>query len=379
MKLKGIQRVGITLSLVIPYCLFAGTTASFPAKLNFSGFIDGSYNHLSQSNRFISGINDRVYDLNENGFTLQQLAGTVDYLNSSGFGVYFNGMVGRDSILTNAYGLGTWTSSPDFGVDLTQAYFQMNPSSKLSIIIGKFTTIACFETIAPISNLNFSRSILFGYGTPFTAIGGRATYQATDKLKLIAGVNDGWDTITDYSRGQTVELQAGYTINSTLSFALTGYNGVQRIIDRTSQGPTGSRTLIDFVGTINATEKLSFNINYDYAWQTRALLADGEIGKAKWNGIAGYANYTFNEYWRGTVRGEVFNDDGGFRTGVYQRWKELTLTLAFIPQKLADQMEIRGEVRNDFSNVASFANKVPFYAPHNRQHSYAVEVFYKFA
>src|SRR5688500_1795642 len=75
--------------------------------IDFSGFIDGSYNYLSQSNLFISNVYDRVYDLNENGVTLQQAAGTVSYLPKVGIGGLLNAMVGRDSIVSNAYGMGT--------------------------------------------------------------------------------------------------------------------------------------------------------------------------------------------------------------------------------------------------------------------------------
>lgn len=363
--------------LLLSHASYAGTLDADKAKpkINFSGFIDGSYNYLSQSNLFTSGVYDRVYDLQENGFTLQQAAATASYLPEEGIGFLLNGMVGRDSIVSNAYGMGYWTRSPDFGVDVTQAFIQLAHGA-LTFDIGKFTTLNGVETIAPITDTNFSRSILFGYAGPFTATGVRANYQASEKLKLIAGIDDGWDTVTDWTRGKTVELNASYIFNSLFTLALTGYNGQQRVVDRTSYGETGARTLIDVAGTFTLTKKLTAIINYDYAWQNLALLSDGTLGKAKWNGVAGYFNYSWTDSWRTSLRGEYFNDTQGFRTGVAQAWKEVTLTLAYVPA-CNKNFEIRGEVRRDFSNVDSFLNKNDD-GSKNHQQSFAVEAFYKF-
>lgn len=344
-------------------------------KIDFSGFIDGSYNHLSQSNLFTSGTYDRVYDLQENGFTLQQLAGTASYLPTNGIGFFLNGMIGRDAIVSNAYGMGTWISSPDFGVDLTQAYLRYGHGS-FTLDGGKYTTLNGVETIAPITDTNFSRAILFGYAGPFTATGARATWQTNDKLKLAFGLNDGWDTIRDWDRGVTAELNGSYIFNPLFTLGMTSYIGKQRVVDRTSVGPTGTRTLIDVVGTFTLTKQLNVNINYDYAWQTLASLPNDTLARATWTGVAGYLNYTFNDAWRTSLRGEYFADEQGFRTGVAQDWKEVTLTLAYVPTRIKN-LEIRGEVRRDFSNVASFANKNND-GSNDVQQSFALEAFYKF-
>lgn len=347
-----------------------------PGPLVFTGFVDGSYNYLEQSNLFTSGVFDRVYDLNENGFTLQQLAGTFSYLPAEGFGVLVNGMIGRDAIGTNAYGLGTWTGSPDFGVDLTQFYAQYTHST-LTVDVGRFVALNGYEVIAPINDTNFSRSILFGYAGPFTVAGIRASWQATDKLKLMLGANDGWDTITDFTRGATIELSGSYAFTPKFSLALTGYSGKQRVVDRTSTGPDGTRSLLDIVSSYNVTDNLTLALNYDYGWQTNALLASGVLGEAIWDGIAGYVNYKFSDAWRTSVRGEIFDDRGGYRTGVNQDWKEITLTFAYIPPTCKD-LEIRAEARHDFSNVPSFFNK-NLIGSKNYQQSFALEAFYKFA
>ena len=111
------------------------------------------------------------------------------------------------------------------------------------------------------------------------------------------------------------------------------------------------RNLYDLVATINATDKLAFVLNYDYGTQENATLPSGLTGKAKWDGLAAYANYQFNDQWRISLRGEYFNDTDGFRTGIAQKWKEGTFTVAYMPTK---HVELRAEVRKDKSDKPAF-------------------------
>jgi hypothetical protein len=103
-------------------------------------------------------------------------------------------------------------------------------------------------------------------------------------------------------------------------------------------------------------------------------LPSGIISKAIWQGIAGYANYKFNSKWRVSVRGEGFNDQDGYRTGVAQKWEEVTFTVAYSPIK---NLELRAETRHDFSNVNSFVDSNGVTVS-NDQQSYALEGVYAF-
>ena len=95
---------------------------------------------------------------------------------------------------------------------------------------------------------------------------------------------------------------------------------------------------------------------------------------SKWNGFAGYANYQFNDQWRLSARAETFNDKQGYRTGVVQKWTEGTLTVAWLPTK---PIELRGEVRRDHSNVASFLDRNGVTGRSNNS-SYGLQFLYKF-
>lgn len=353
MKLKA-SHVAIAISLLFAGNVFAQTSTHMPASaaeggLDFSGYVDASYNRLSQSNAFTSGTANRVFDLKPKGLALQQLAFTLAKQPKEGFGFLLNATGGRDADVINAYGLGFGKQNK---IDLTQAFAQY-ATGPLTVIGGKFVTMAGAEVIKSPANPNFSRSILFGYAIPFTHTGVRATYAVDDALNVMAGVNNGWDNFRDTNNGKTLELGMTYAPSKAYSLGAQAYSGKERVGGLTNAGPEGTRNLIDLVGTFNATEQLTFIVNYDYGSQKNATLAAGNSGTAKWSGIAGYANYQINGQWRLSGRVEYFDDKDGYRTGVAQKWKEATLTVGYMPIKA---LELRAEVRADSSNVASFVN-----------------------
>lgn len=101
----------------------------------------------------------------------------------------------------------------------------------------------------------------------------------------------------------------------------------------------------------------------------QTLLPNNIIDNSIWDGLAAYYYYQFNDQWHTSIRGEVFDDREGYRTGVKQCWKELTMTLVYTPIK---HLEFRLETRRDFSNVNSFF-KSHQVGSTNYQQSYALE------
>lgn len=351
----------------------SATAEKPPSDINFSAYLDTSYNHLQRKNIFSSDVFDRVYDLKENGFTLHQAAFTLGKQPKAGFGGLVNFLVGRDANTTAAYGMHTDTGK-EFGFDLVQGYLQYATGS-LTVIGGKFVSLAGAETINPTTDTNFSRSILFGFAEPATHTGFRGTYTLNEQFCFIAGVNNGWDSIRDTGRDPTLELGMVYNPDPLFSLAIQGYSGEQRVVDRTHSGPKGRRTLIDMVATVNPTDKLSLVANMDYATQAHAILQEGDSDRATWEGIAGYVNYKLTDQWRTSLRGEHFNDKKGYRTGITQRWKEITLTVGYSP---ISSLELRAETRRDFSNHDVFISHEGETIRDNNQ-SYALEAIYRFA
>ncbi len=353
--MKSVVRKTIPVVLVsLAGATFAQTPGHAPAAeaesgWEFSGYVDASYNRLSQSNAFTSGTASRVFDLKQQGAALQQLAFTLALQPKAGLGGLLNLTGGQDADVINAYGLGLGNKNK---IDLTQAFVQY-ATGPWTVIGGKFVTMAGAEVIKSPANPNFSRSILFGYAIPYTHTGARVTYAADDTLNLMVGINNGWDTFQDTNSAKTLELGLTYAPSKTYSLGVQAYTGKERVGGLTDTGAEGMRNLIDLVGIFNATEQLTLIVNFDYGSQENATLAAGNNGTAKWSGIAGYANYQINEQWRLSGRVEYLDDKDGYRTGVVQKWKEATLTVGYMPIKA---LELRAELRADSSNVASFVN-----------------------
>jgi len=382
--MKKLTQALITASLLSISALVLGGEPTAPAKpkvpvpalqdvldawgLTLNGYIDVSYSYLSGNGFFTSGtpgVNgtpDRVFDNQHSAFTVHQAAFTLAKQPKEGFGGLVNVTAGEDADVIAPYNQNPGSTSK---FDLTQAYVQYG-WKQLTAIGGKFVTLAGAEVINPTADVNFSRSILFGYAIPFTHTGVRGTYAVNDALSLILGLNNGWDDLQDTNGNKTIEAGATYAPTKSLSFSAAGYFGNEKLCGSSCGGtgqpsaqnsPGGYRGLVDLIGTFNATDKLAFTLNYDFGWQDNAgapnlanggapFDADGN-GVATWNGIAGYGSYQFTDQWRGVVRLEYFDDKDGYRTGVKQQWKEMTYTLAYLP---TSNFEMRAEYRYDWSN-----------------------------
>ena len=242
--------------------------------------------------------------------------------------------------------------------DVTQLYAGVS-SGPFALQAGKFATLAGAEVIEDPANANISRSILFGYAIPFTHTGARLTYTPTSLWTVIAGVNNGWDNLKGPGGPRTAELGLAYN-GAVFSLAAQSYLGMERFSNAmwsaTGDSPAGHRALLDVVGTYHATPKLTFVGNFDTGRQTAVPLLDaagavvpipGGLGIATWNGFAGYATYQITSKFSAALRGETFNDRGGYRTGFDQQWSEATLTLAYAPSA---PVVFRLEGRSDHSN-----------------------------
>jgi len=330
-----------------------------------TGYLDIAYEWMTTSGTFQStsfdshgnsilvpgGANSRVFDYEHNSFNVQQAAITVAKQPTEGFGALVNLTAGKDASTIRSYD----ENMNDF--DVTQAFLQY-AHGPLTIIGGKFVTLAGAETINPTTDTNYSRSILFGYAIPFTHTGVRATYAVNDQLSLILGVNNGWDQLKDENTQKTAEAGVSFTPNKMLSFSAQGYSGTEQVA---GAGDThqGTRNLVDLVATVNVSDQLTIIINPDWGTQDDAVdltTAPSAANmdprkKATWWGVAGYVNYQLSDQWRVSFRAEYFDDKDGYRTGVIQKWKEGTLTLAYMPTK---SVELRAEVRGDKSDQNSF-------------------------
>ncbi len=315
-----------------------------------TGYVDAAYEYQSGAGLFSSGVPDRVFDARSNSFALHQAALTIAKQPKEGWGAVVNLTAGQDAEVIKSYPI---TGGSNF--DLTQAFVQY-ATGPLTVVLGKYVTLAGAEVIAPNGDTNFSRSILFGYAIPFTHTGLRATYALSDQLSLVLGVNNGWDQVSDANKQKTLEYGLTYTPLKTVTLVVDGYAGKEPLgfANNVPTAAQGQRFLVDVVATWSATDKLTLVLNYDNG-QQKDDTAGAAIGTYKWDGLAGYANYQFTSQWSVSVRGEYFDDKNGYRTGVVdpvsgagQKWKEATVTFGYSPTA---NFELRLEGRYDKSNI----------------------------
>ena len=353
------------------------------AGVSVHGYVDAAYSWLSGTGSFTSGTADRVFDTEANSFNLHQAALIAAYQPSEGFGGMVNLTAGRDARIIQSYG----ESSSNF--DVTQAFAQY-AHGPLTIIGGKFVTLAGAEVISSTADTNYSRSILFGYAIPFSHTGVRVVYAATGTVSITLGLNNGWDQLQAAQKQKTAEAAVTYTPNKVFSVVVDGYSGVTDIAPSGVSsgfplGTQGRRDLIDAVATYNATSQLTLILNADWADQEHGVVrADGSLGTAAWYGVAGYLDYQVDPQWAVSVRGEVFDDRDGYRTGIAggQTWSEGTLTLRYLPDA---HFELRAEGRYDHANGdhfvddgVAFTTSAGAAGTRNNQASLGLEGIFKF-
>jgi hypothetical protein len=296
------------------------------AGLTVSGYVAASY---YASNGYPANIHQ--FDVEHNTFQLDQAGLTVAYQPKEGFGALVDLMAGEDARILHLA-----EDGHDNTVDIRQAFLQY-ATGPLTIMAGKFVTLAGAEVINPTLNTNFSRSLLFFDSEPLTHTGIRATYALTGEITATAGINNGWNTTSTSYGSKTGELGLAYAPASKLfSVAANAYFGKAELYD-------AEKTLVDLVGTYNVNSQLSIVLNFD--WDQQKFIDDTS---ASWHAAALYVNYAITDQWRVSVRGEYLDDQDGFATGAVQTLKEGTITFGYAP---VSNFELRAEVRYDKSGA----------------------------
>jgi hypothetical protein len=328
----------------------AAPTAAEPAKpapgtlagvldasgITATGYVAASYYHSNGYSTY------HQFDNKHDSFQLDQAALTITFQPKEGFGALVNVAAGEDMKILNA----AEGSNPNT-FDVVQGFVQY-ATGPLTVIAGKYVTLAGAEVIAPTGNTNFSRSLLF-FAEPLTHTGIRATYAVSDTLSVVAGANNGWNySSLSTSGSKTAELGVTWTPSKTFSLTAQAYVGKDPTFD-------AQRTLVDAVATYSATDALTFILSYDWGKQQQHPAGDPDLD---WNGAAFYTNYALNDQWRLSLRLEYLDDKEGFVSGLLgtaQKLKEGTVTFGYAPVK---SFELRMEARYDKSDKSTFVRTI---------------------
>ncbi len=332
--------------------------------ISVSGYIDMQYTHANRD--LETGFSTRVFDSQNNSFALHQFGLSVSKLPKEGFGGLVNLTVGKDAQAIHSFsGPGVFKDSAGNTVvvsdtslfDVTQAYAQY-ATGPLTLIAGKFVTLQGSEVIWSPTNFNISHSIHFG-AIPFTHTGVRGTWALNDQVSLYAGLNNGWDQLTDSNRQpKTVELGASLNPIKPLTITVSDYSGKEPTTP-SGAAAVGTRNSLNAVASYTISDPLSVGVELLQVSQENVPSVAGPLIKAKYNGVAGYVTYMFTPKYRGVVRVESFNDKDGLRFGFpagttsSTKYKEATVTGSYLA---ADNFELRAEVRRDTATNPVFTD-----------------------
>ena len=358
---------------------YAANVADVVKGAKVSGYVDTTYTY--NLNDPLSRLNNyRVFDTEANSFLLNnsELSFVKDApAGGAGFGLVLN--YGTDPQVTQAAGSATdsvgGTVKDDF--DIQEAYAAYGfKSGNGWWRFGKFVTLNGAEVIKSPNDYNISRSFLFGYAIPFTHTGLRVHYEMGPNLSGHFGVNNGWDNLKDDGKGKTAELQVGLSLPNMLALSVTGMYGPEAT-DPDSSPLTidqDNRGLIDVVATLTPVDNVTVVLNYDRGSQAKGLAGGSS---ALWQGYAAYVNLGIGEKHSATLRGEIFDDQDGYRTSIAggQTLKEVTLTLSC---KQIDNLEMRAEYRYDMSNKDVFGSDNVSTPLKDTQSTVGVQFIYSF-
>jgi hypothetical protein len=345
--------------------------------VNMSGFIDTSaiWNSNKTTN-FTSGTSSRAYDNGVDSFNVQMLELALSKEPTQGFGGALVLNAGPDANVDHSYPM----SNTNSYFDIQQAYVSYTGSG-LTLEVGKFATLIGAEVIESPSNWNFSRSWGFELG-PYTHTGARLSYALSDKSSVTVGINNGWDVLNSSgTAAKSGEAQITFkpTDSSYLSVqATSGHEVANGNNPGSAAAVYGTRSILNTVDSWDINSTVSVMLDAGYGEQKNATsLAAGApatLGTVKWWYVTPYVNYHINDQWRVALRYQYFDDKDGFRTGVAQKLKAGTITLAYAPDASS---EVRAEYRYDKSNVKAFQNTRGNQLAKDNQSQAALEFIYK--
>lgn len=129
------------------------------------------------------------------------------------------------------------------------------------------------EAVPVKDNWTWSRSTLF-YALPFYHAGFRATYPLGDRWNVIAGVYNGWNSVTDTNGKKSISVQGLYTKPDKVTASLLYFGGAERARGSAEGEPW--RNLFDAHFTITVSPTLSVQGHADAGFENTTF------GRASW-------------------------------------------------------------------------------------------------
>jgi hypothetical protein len=320
--------------------------------INISGFLDTSYTWSSNKPKSPANISGRYFDKDHDKIVFNLLNITLEKPEKDwGVGFKIVGDFGRGGeLLREATYWGGANRFPaelrkDSSAELREAFLTTTIAvgEGLQIKAGKFVTLMGAEIIpAPGSyNPTISRSFLFNSAIPLTHTGVLFSYPVLKALTVMGGPVTGWDNPHDNNNRPS--FHGGFTFTPAEVFSLaTSVTAGPEQWHRNGR----SRFVLGNVATIKPLSDLTLFLEYVYGHEDKvtASMRDGT-----WQAVAATASYDWTERFNTALRGEIFKDSDGARTGLGRdvALGEITLTGGY---KFTKMFIGRAELRQDWAD-----------------------------
>ncbi|MHB8580277.1 MAG: porin [Ignavibacteriaceae bacterium] len=295
----------------------------------FSKNINNPASHINDFRNF--DVYENQFDINLAKVTFQKAASPVGFRVDLAFG----------------HAMDLVNSDPSLGTEkslrnIEQAYLTavIPIGNGITINAGKMVTHMGGEVIESISNINYSRSLLFAYAIPYFHVGVCASYPFSSQFTTTLYIYNGWNNVVDNNKDKTLGAEIVWTPSASFSFVQNWIGGPEE------PNSTKKRHVFDTILNYQATDALFVTLNADYGQE-----ALDPTGNAIWKGAAFTGKYTLTGASALAFRGEYYYDQSGFTTGTAQALKEITLTYEY---QFANSLTTRLEFRRDWSDQNTF-------------------------
>jgi hypothetical protein len=243
------------------------------------------------------------------------------------------------------------TSDATYWRHVQEAFLQADaPVGKgLRFQLGTYLSPVGFESVQIKENPNWSHSNLF-FGLPYYHTGLRVSYPFTDKLRVTAGVFNGWNSVIDNNEAKSVELSAEYEDKENGILVDAVYLGGVERPDGAPEGPAW-RHLFDASGKVDVTDFLTLAAHANYGFERN------RFGTASWWAAALYAKVSIVRGVRIALRGDRFHEHlataaSGTSSPVFWGGAEwVTSGTATLEAQPFDNLVVRLEGRHDVAEV----------------------------
>lgn len=341
---------------------------SIPAKtITITGYADMYYN-IGFNNPGVGATlwgpaaGSRAFDINNNQFSLGMIQGKATY-STDKIDLVADMIAGPNaSLATLAQFTGSsFPLSLGGGVfGIKQLYGVWKPTDKLSFTLGQFGTHIGYEVIESSINFHYSLSNLFNNG-PFFHTGIKANYAISDKIGVMVGLVNAWDTFDDANAFKSPIAQISILPIDGLFIYLNFLTGkgdragsLNSVFDDLADD-TGYNTSIYDITAGYTTGKLTLGVNAAYgifkATENSVKtefkkITNNETDNPNFGGVAGYLSVAATDKFSIGARLEQYSDYYGVR---YLGGQNTSLTLTTVFSAAGGNLLFKPELRIDSS------------------------------